>query len=202
MSWAEAVLSAKGEGTNLQAEGWFDGISFSATQPIYSVYGASVSEVLLDVMMGETRLERVDLPMDLGTQLDAAVDIGQVQGGFVMTLGYLFTEETKWNAQGTQLFGGTWEYKVPTAYDIPVEFNVSLLKDSPNPNAICLGAKAVAEPAMSLVLGPYLAVKQAIYAAREEFQLGSDFFQLDVPLSPEAIRTAIGVTEASMMPAV
>merc|ERR1712136_402727 len=151
MSWAEAVLSAKGEGTNL----------------------------------------------------DAAVDIGQVQGGFVMTLGYLFTEETKWNAQGTQLFGGTWEYKVPTAYDIPVEFNVSLLKDSPNPNAICLGAKAVADPAMSLVLGPYLAVKQAIYAAREEFQLGSDFFQLDVPLSPEAIRTAIGVTEASMtLPAV
>jgi len=203
MSWAEAVLSAKGEGTNLQAEGWFDGISFSATQPIYSVYGASVSEVLLDVMTGETRLERVDLLMDLGTQLDAAVDIGQVQGGFVMTLGYLFTEETKWNAQGTQLFGGTWEYKVPTAYDIPVEFNVSLLKDSPNPNAICLGAKAVAEPAMSLVLGPYLAVKQAIYAAREEFQLGSDFFQLDVPLSPEAIRTAIGVTEASMtLPAV
>ena len=73
--------------------------------------------------------------MNLGTLLDAAVDIGQVQGGFVMTLGYLFTEKTKWNAQGTRLFNGTWEYKVPTACDIPVEFNVSLLKNSPNPNA-------------------------------------------------------------------
>jgi len=95
-----------------------------------------------------------------------------------MTLGYLFTEEPKWNAQGTQLFGGTWQYKVPTAYDIPVKFNVSLLKDSPNPNAICLGAKAVADSAVGLVLRPYLPVEQAIHAAREEFQLGSDFFQL------------------------
>jgi len=94
-------------------------------------------------------------------------------------------------------------YKVPTAYDIPVKFNISLLQDSPNANAICLGAKAVAKSSMSPVLGPYLVVKWAIYAAREEFQLGSDFYQLVVPLSPEAIRAAVGVTQTSMtLPAV
>ena len=87
---------------------------------------------------------------------------------------------------------------MPTAYGIPAKFNVSLLEDSPNPNAICLGAKAVAESAMSVDLGPYLAVKQAICVARDEFQWRSDFFQLDVPLIPEAIRTAFGVTETSM----
>jgi len=74
---------------------------------------------------------------------------------------------------------------------IPVKFNVALLEDSRNPNAICLGAKAVAESAMSFVLGPYLAVKHA----SEEFQLGSDFLQLDVPLSPKATRTCSAVTE-------
>ena len=48
-------------------------------QHISSVYGASVPEVLLDLMTNETRLERVDLLMDLGTQLNAAVHFGQVQ---------------------------------------------------------------------------------------------------------------------------
>ena len=66
-----------------------------------------MSEVLLDKMTGETRLERVVLLMDFSTQLDAAVDIGQVQGGFVMTLETFSLKKTKWNAQGTQLFGGT-----------------------------------------------------------------------------------------------
>ena len=198
MSWVSAIQEAKNEGQSLQAEAWFDGITFSSSQPAYSVYGTGVAEVVIDVLTGETRLERVDLLMDLGHQLDAAVDIGQIQGGFVITLGYLFTEETKWDVDGTQLFCGTWEYKVPTAYDIPVEFNVSLLKDTPNPKAMCLNSKAVAEPAMSLVSAPYLAVKQAIYAAREEFGLGSDWFQLNTPLSSETIRAAIGITESNM----
>jgi len=193
ISWVDALQAAVAQGMSLETEGWFDGIAFEPKNPIYAAYGVAVSEIMLDVMTGETRLDRVDLLMDLGTQLNAAVDMGQVQGGFVMTLGYLFTEETMWDKHGTQLFAGTWHYKVPTAYDIPVTFNVSLLKDSPNPNSIALNSKAVAEPAMSLVLSPYLAVKNAIYAAREEFGLGNDWFQLDVPVSPEAITTAIGL---------
>merc|ERR1712211_48096 len=134
---------------------------------------------------------------DLGHQLDAAVDIGQIQGGFVITLGYLFTEETKWDVDGTQLFCGTWEYKVPTAYDIPVEFNVSLLKDTPNPNGVA-GSKAVAEPAMHLISSPYMAVKNAIYAARED--LGNDeWFMLNLPLSPETVQQAINIQASEML---
>merc|ERR550525_1389343 len=105
--------------------------------------------------------------MDLGTQLDAAIDIGQLQGGFVMALGYLLTEEYKVDKSGTQLNLGTWEYKIPSAYDIPLEFNVSLLKDSPNPVGI-KGSKASAEPAMCLIPSVYLAIKNALYDARKE----------------------------------
>jgi len=196
--WTTAVQQAKQEGLSLTTEGWFNGIAFQPKGHIYAVYGAAVSEVMIDVLTGESRLERVDLLMDLGTQMDAAVDIGQVQGGFVQSLGYLFTEETKWDANGTQLFCGTWEYKVPSAYDIPVEFNVSLLKNTPNPHAMAMNSKAVAEPAMSLVVSPFLAAKKAIYAAREEFQLGREWFPLDVPVSPEAIRTAVGLKDADL----
>merc|ERR1711957_694705 len=92
---------------------------------------------------------------------------------------------------------GTWEYKVPSAYDIPVEFNVGLLKDSPNPNGV-LSSKAVAEPAMHLIGSPYLAVKNAIYAARQELGLGTDWFKLNVPICSEGIRAAIDVPQGQM----
>jgi len=197
-TWVEAVGLAKTAGVSLMADGWFNGIAFEPKKNIYAVYGTAITEVLLDVLTGETRLERVDLMMDLGNQLDAAIDIGQVQGGYVQTLGYLFSEELKWDAAGKQLHLGTWEYKVPTAYDIPVEFNVGLLKNSPNPHAIAKNSKAVAEPAMSLISSPYLAVKNAIYAARSEMGSGDDFFMLPAPISPEVIRAAINVPKDQM----
>ena len=87
---------------------------------------------------------------------------------------------------------------MPTAYDIPVEFNVSLLKDTPNPHAIVKGSKAVAEPVMSLVTSPYLALKNAIYAARVEMGLADEWFPLAVPLSPEVIQTHCGVDLQNM----
>jgi len=86
---------------------------------------------------------------------------------------------------------------VPTAYDIPLEFNVSLLKDRPNPNGV-MGSKAVAEPAMHLISSPYLAVKEAIYAARKDQGLGEEWFQLDTPCTPEVIRTAAGASPKTM----
>ena len=79
------------------------------TQMTYGVYGVGVSEVLVDVLTGEARIERVDLMMDIGNQLDAAVDVGQIQGAYVKSLGYLFTEELKWNSDAQQLHLGTWE---------------------------------------------------------------------------------------------
>jgi len=201
-NWTTLVGKALAAGANLVATG-FNTAPWDKSDPAvnvssYIVYGACVSEVLLDVLTGETRVEKVDVLMDLGSQLNAAVDLGQVQGGFIMALGYLFTEEQKWAESGRLLNLGTWEYKVPTAYDIPVEFNVSLLKDTPNPNGV-KGCKACAEPAMHLVSAPYLATKQAMYAARKELGHGDDWFPLSVPCTPETIRAAIG-TQRLVLP--
>merc|ERR1711988_582684 len=93
---------------------------------------------------------------------------------------------------------GTLNYKVPTAYDIPVEFNVDLDSDAPNKRAIFKSSKASGESAIMLASSPFLAIKDAIYAARKE--LGKEgYFPLSVPATPEVIRTAIGRIDSDAM---
>merc|ERR1740117_2137371 len=103
-------------------------------------------------------------------------------------MGWVLTEELHWNSEGTQLNLGSWEYKIPTAYDIPLEFNVSLLQGVPNqtPTAV-KGSKLMAEPVMALVASVVLAVKEALYAARKDNGFGDDWFALDLPLTPECV---------------
>lgn len=198
LSFQAAAFKAKNQvpAVSLMASvfntGKWDKRGVGLTTPPYYVYGACVSEALVDMLTGDVSLERVDLVMDLGFQLNAAVDVGQVQGGFVMALGYLLSEEQQVGPDGKQLHLGSWEYKIPTAYDIPVEFNVSLLKDTPNPNGV-KSSKAVAEPAMHLVSSPYFAVKNAIYAAREEVGYSDEWFSLNTPITPQVIQQAINV---------
>eukprot|EP00041_Stephanoeca_diplocostata_P029344 m.863415 g.863415 ORF g.863415 m.863415 type:complete len:1330 (-) comp23543_c0_seq1:1005-4994(-) len=199
LSWDKACLQASTDGVSLMETGWYKAPT-TGNADLYATYGAAVSEVMVDVLTGEVRVERVDILMDLGNQLDAAIDLGQLEGGFVIALGHLLTEQLKVDAAGTQLFLGTWEYKIPSAYDIPVAFNTSIMKDTPNPVGV-KGSKASAEPAMCLIPSVYFAVKNAIYAAKEELGLSTDWFMLDTPLTPEAVRTAINVpTEQLIVP--
>jgi xanthine dehydrogenase/oxidase len=167
---------------------------------LYGLYGVATTEVLLDVLTGEIRVERSDLVMDAGHSLDPAVDVGQIEGTFIQTLGYVLTEEEAWDAKtGTPRKAGTLHYKVPTAYDIPVEFNVQLSSDAPNQRAIFKSSKASGESAIMLASSPFLAVKDAIYAARKELGKGDAYFPLSVPATPEVVRTAIGRVTADEM---
>jgi len=68
---------------------------------------------------------------------------------------------------------------------------VGLLKDSPNSVGV-KGSKASAEPGMMLVASTYLAVKNAIYAAKADQGKSDEWFMLNTPLTCEAIQTAIG----------
>jgi hypothetical protein len=98
-----------------------------------------------------------------------------------------------------QLNLGTWEYKIPSAYDIPIELNVSLLPDTPNPaTAGCLQSKASAEPSMPTALSALFAVKQAIYAARQEAGDAS-YFELSIPVTVEQIQQCCLVQPAQLV---
>ena len=74
--------------------------------------------------------------MDVGKSLNPAIDIGQIEGGFVQGYGLFTLEEQRHSPSGMLLTKGPAFYKIPGVSDIPVEFNVSLLMDSGNPKAV------------------------------------------------------------------
>ena len=49
----------------------------------YFAYGACCAEVAVDTMTGEMKVARADILHDVGRSLNPAVDMGQIEGGFV-----------------------------------------------------------------------------------------------------------------------
>ena len=91
-------------------------------------------EVEVDIITGEMFVVRTDILEDAGLSTSPIVDIGQVEGAFVMGLGLFTSEEIKHDREtGELLTKNTWEYKPPAAKDIPQDFRVTLLKNARNP---------------------------------------------------------------------
>jgi xanthine dehydrogenase large subunit len=154
----------------------------------YFAYGAAVSEVLVDTLTGEWRLLRADLLHDVGRSLNPAIDLGQVEGGFVQGMGWLTTEELVWHPKtGALLTHAPSTYKIPTANDVPAELHVKLY-DNRNAEDSIHRSKAVGEPPLLLAFSVWLAIRDAVAAA-----LGPDSDpRLDAPATPEAILRALG----------
>ncbi|XP_022343245.2 uncharacterized protein LOC111136587 [Crassostrea virginica] len=155
----------------------------------YNSYGVTLTEVTLDVLTGKHIIDRVDMLFDCGESMNPEIDIGQCEGAFVMGLGYFLHEEIKYDQKtGRQLTDGTWEYKVPLAKDIPVDFRINLLKNAPNPVGI-LRAKACGEPPLCMSCSALFAIKHAIEAFRKD--TGNDtYFALDAPATVEKVQQA------------
>ncbi|HGY55263.1 MAG TPA: xanthine dehydrogenase molybdopterin binding subunit, partial [Caldithrix abyssi] len=129
----------------------------------YYAFGMAVSEVLVDTLTGYHEILRTDILHDVGDSLHPAIDIGQIEGGFIQGVGWVTTEECKWDAEGHLLNHSPDTYKIPTISDIPKEFNVKLLEGVPNPGAV-RKSKAVGEPPFMLALSVWLAIKDAVSA--------------------------------------
>ncbi|XP_076044857.1 xanthine dehydrogenase/oxidase-like [Oratosquilla oratoria] len=154
----------------------------------YFSCGAAVSEVELDTLTGDHEVLRTDIVMDVGESLNPAIDIGQIEGAFMQGLGLLTLEELRFSNSGVLLTRGPGAYKIPGFDDIPKEFNVSLLRDSPNPKAV-YSSKAVGEPPLLLATAVFLALRDAVAARRKDFGLKEDF-QLNSPATVERLRLA------------
>jgi xanthine dehydrogenase/oxidase len=164
----------------------------------YFVYGAAVCEVELDVLTGDWQLLRADVAMDVGNPINPAVDVGQVEGAFVQGVGWSCLEELVWGDKahpwvrpGHLFTKGPGTYKIPTANDAPVDFRVELLQGQADPKRALHSSKAVGEPPFHLGATAFFALKEAVYAAREEEGgPGAGWFQLDLPATPERLRMA------------
>ena len=129
----------------------------------YYAYGMAVSEVEVDLLTGSHKLLRSDILHDVGDSINPALDIGQIEGGFIQGVGWCTTEVIKWDEQGHLLNHSPDTYKIPAISDIPQDFRVRLLEDAPNPGTI-RQSKAVGEPPFVLALSVWLAIKDAVSA--------------------------------------
>ncbi len=131
----------------------------------YFAYGAACSEVAIDTLTGESRVLKVDILHDVGTSINPALDIGQIEGGFVQGMGWLTTEQLVWNDKGLLTTHAPSTYKIPATGDIPEHFKVDLWPE-PNREDNVFGSKAVGEPPFMLAISVLEALKEAIAAAR------------------------------------
>ncbi|MEM6666264.1 MAG: xanthine dehydrogenase molybdopterin binding subunit [Pseudomonadota bacterium] len=157
----------------------------------YYAYGAAVSEVLVDTITGEMKVQRVDILHDCGRSLNPAIDIGQIEGGFVQGMGWLTTEELVWNADGRLLTHAPSTYKIPVASDVPADFRVAL-HDGTNREETVFRSKAVGEPPLMLANSVFCAVYDAVAATAKPGVIPT----LHAPATPEAILNAIDTGQA------
>ncbi|GFS19659.1 xanthine dehydrogenase [Elysia marginata] len=162
----------------------------------YHTYCAAVTETEVDVLTGESQIRRVDIMADYGESLNPVIDIGQTEGGFVMGLGTYLTEDTVFDGRtGRILSDGTWNYKPPTTKDIPIDWRVHLLPDTPNPVGI-RSSKASGEPSIGLSVGALLANKLAIQAAKKDLFGSEDFIPIIAPFTVERAQQSVGLDES------
>jgi xanthine dehydrogenase large subunit len=92
-----------------------------------------VLEVIVDTLTGEYKMLRADILHDVGDSLNPAIDIGQVEGGFIQGMGWLTMEELVWNAKGKLMTNGPASYKIPAVADMPLDLRVKLVENRKNP---------------------------------------------------------------------
>ena len=143
----------------------------------YYSYGAAVSEVVIDTLTGEMRVLRADALHDVGASLNPALDIGQVEGGFIQGMGWLTTEELWWNEGGKLMTHAPSTYKIPTVNDCPPDLRVRLF-DNRNAEDSIHRSKAVGEPPLLLPFSVFFAIRDAVASVGD--------YEVDPPLNAPA----------------
>ena len=153
----------------------------------YFAYGASCSEVSVDTLTGEYRVERTDILHDVGKSLNPILDKGQVEGAFIQGMGWLTTEELWWDQAGRLRTHAPSTYKIPLASDRPRQFTVKLAEWSENKERTIKRSKAVGEPPFMLGVSVFEALSMAVASVADYRECP----RLDAPATPERVLMAI-----------
>ncbi|MGV6846830.1 MAG: xanthine dehydrogenase molybdopterin binding subunit [Marinibacterium sp.] len=191
MGFADAARAVYMARVSLSATGFYktpklewDRIKGQGRPFFYFAYGCAVTEVAVDVLTGENRILRADILHDAGASLNPAIDIGQIEGGYVQGAGWLTTEELVWDAQGRLTTHAPSTYKIPACSDRPDVFNVALW-DGRNREETIYRSKAVGEPPLMLGISAWLALSDAVAAC------GTAYPALNAPATTEEVWRAI-----------
>ncbi len=170
----------------------YDRASHTGRPFLYFAYGAALSEVVIDTLTGEHRVLAVDILHDVGKSLNPAIDLGQIEGGFIQGMGWLTTEELVFDDRGRLLTHAPSTYKIPTASDRPPHMDIRIWERGENAEATIHRSKAVGEPPFMLALSVFSALTEAVAAAAP----GKGLPALDAPATPERILAAIAELRA------
>jgi xanthine dehydrogenase large subunit len=194
MSFAKLARLAHQNRVQLSATGfyrtpriWYDRARARGRPFFYFAYGAACSEVAVDTLTGEYRLLRADLLHDVGRSINPAIDLGQIEGGFVQGMGWLTAEELCWNERGELTTHAPSTYKIPTASDVPADFRVRIFERGVNREQVVARSKAVGEPPLMLAISVFHAINDAIASLAG----GRISPALDAPATPERVLFAI-----------
>jgi len=154
---------------------------------LYFCYGAAVTEVIIDTLTGENIISKVDILHDAGNAINPALELGQIEGGFVQGQGWLTMEEVNWKANGQITTFSPSTYKIPAVSDIPKKFKVEIYKEGKNKEEVANKAKTTGEPPLMLAMSVFFAIKDAI-ASTSNYKKTP---HLDAPATPEKILLSI-----------
>jgi xanthine dehydrogenase large subunit len=199
LTLAELAVAAHAGRISMSSTGYYrtpkihwDRATLTGRPFFYFAYGAAVAEVAVDTLTGEYRMLRVDILHDVGRSLNPAIDIGQIEGGFLQGAGWLTSEELWWNTRGELKTHAPSTYKIPTARDWPLDARVQLLEHSPNVEDTIYRSKAVGEPPLMLGMAVFHALRDAVASCPEAGTTST----LDAPATPEAVLRAINAAAA------
>ncbi|HEU0231049.1 MAG TPA: xanthine dehydrogenase molybdopterin binding subunit [Burkholderiaceae bacterium] len=193
LPFREVVEAAYWDQVQLWSEGFYatpgivwDKKTMTGRPFYYYAYGAAVSEVIVDTLTGEHKLLRADALHDVGQSINPAIDIGQVEGGFIQGMGWLTTEELCWNKDGRLTTHAPSTYKIPAVSDCPADFRVKLFANR-NVRDSVFRSKAVGEPPLLLPFSVFLAIRDAV-ASVADYAFEPE---LNAPATPEAVLNAV-----------
>ena len=191
--FVEVVKAAYANRIQLWSDGFYrtpkihyDKTTLTGRPFYYFAYGAACTEVAIDMLTGESRVLKVNILHDVGTSINPAIDIGQIEGGFVQGMGWLTTEQLVWNDKGLLTTHAPSTYKIPATGDVPKHFKVDLWPE-PNREDNVFGSKAVGEPPFMLAISVYEAIKTAIANARPQ----GEMIVLTAPATAENILASL-----------
>ncbi len=192
MSFGELAKACRLNRVGLSAAGYYktpdiswDRAHVKGKPFFYFAYGACCAEVAIDTLTGESRVLGADILHDVGSSLNPAIDMGQVEGAFIQGMGWVTTEELVWDGKGRLTTHAPATYKIPVASDTPARFNTRLYL-RPNATESLYRSKAVGEPPFMHGIAVFCALLDAVHACapRGHADLAS-------PATPEAILNAI-----------